>query len=168
MKLKDFRYSKVGGSCHYATNLSVGDYVVITTYGWKSHGEHHLMESIAKGVTIGALFPPLILEGGIGVVGAMGEFGIYAAGQAAVGGVLGGGVAYAMRNTNSNPLGFPDHLKGTTIMPMIGRVTRIDERWWGQPGHDVEVKWFMPDEYGDFSAKTSYHNPSQLFKMKKA
>ena len=165
MKITDFRYVDRAGFNHRA-HVRVGDYVVITKHGYDDHCAHHLIERIATGITIGAVFPPLLIDGGIGVVGAVGEFGIYAGAQAAAGAVAGGGIAYATRN-DTNPLGFPEHLEGTVIMPMIGRVTRIDERWWGQVGHDVEVKWFIPDEYGDMSVKQSYHNPSQLFKMER-
>jgi hypothetical protein len=119
----------------FSGQLSIGNCVQLTNKGAAEHRQHHAKQAVVGAAAItaatGGLAAPAVLGGAVGVAGAFGAVGVGtgAAGAAAGGaaGAAAGGVAAAFG--------------GGPEAGMIGKIIDKKGRWFGQSGHDYEVRW---------------------------
>lgn len=134
--------------------LSTGDVVFLTATGAKEHRTHHTVQATAvvaaaTAVTAGAA-APIAAGGAIGLAGAFGGVGVSSAGLGAAGAAA-GGAAGGMAGAVSTVFGgFPE-------AGFQGTIINKRQRWFGQPGHDYEVKWQ--------DGTTSWHLSKHLQRM---
>lgn len=119
----------------FSPQLNIGYRVRLTREGAAEHRQHHAIKTVATSAAItaatGGAAAPAVLGGAVGVAGAFGAVGVGAgaAGAAAAGaaGAAAGGVAAAFG--------------GGPEAGMIGTIIDKKGRWFGQSGHDYEVRW---------------------------
>ena len=166
-------FDRSHGECntHHLSYCAPKTMVAITPKGLKEHNEHDTTNKLAIGGSVGLALLPVLGIGGIGLVGGgLPAIGATAAEVALVGGGVGfTGGAVTAHNTKMHghkATKTTADAESMKLVNMVGRIINRQERWWGQPGYDVEVKWFTKDADGDSVTTTSWHDPEHLVRMK--
>jgi hypothetical protein len=140
-----------------SSQLSIGDFVVLTKEGAKAHRKYHKDMTIIGGAVAGAVLLPLALPGGflatVGVASAGAGIAVAGGTQAAVGAAGGAGIFSLIK----------DYLENHPEAKAIGIISEINERWFGQSDYDYKVNWL--DENGQRSTLTSSHLGRHLKKI---
>lgn len=111
----------------YVEQFSIGDCVALTPEGAKAHRAHHTTQAAAAAAAVGVVAAPAVLGAGIGIAAAGTAVGVS---SSAAGGVAGGVAGAAAAAFGGSPE------SGTA-----GKIITKRPRWWGQSGHDYEVRW---------------------------
>jgi hypothetical protein len=111
----------------YVEQLSIGDKVMLTSVGAKSHRIHHTKNAVVGAAVATAVAAPAVIGAGIGVAVAGTAVGVS---TGAAGAAIGGAAGAATSAFN----GFPEG-------GLTGQIVKKEKRWWGVSGHDYEVHW---------------------------
>lgn len=157
------------GTHRDASHLRNGTEVAITEEGLKAYNSRRRMKRLGIGATLGLFALPLSIGGGIGLAMGGEAIGIGLLEQAAFGAIAGAGTANATSRKVSGYLRDDKH-KTLTFVDMVGTVVSIQQAWFSENKNakDVQVKWVAADEFGNRTTFTAWHDPSQLFAVKKA
>lgn len=128
----------------YSEQLSIGDFVVLTSEGAREHRQHQAVGAAVATAAVTAVAAPAVIGAGIGVAAAGTAIGVS---TGAAGGVAGGVVGAAVSSV----------LGGSPEGGCKGQIFKKERRWWGQSGFDYEVEW----EDGS----TSWHLSKHLRKV---
>jgi len=157
------------GECnvkHLDTN-----YVAITPEGLREHNQNDLFNKIFIGAGIGIATFATAGLGGVGIIasGIEGGIGLAAGEVVLAGGAIGAttGVATAHHTavTGHKATKTTGSAKAIQLVNMVGWCRSRAQRWWGQPGYDIQVQWKIIDQWGEFKTQTSWHDPEFLVSM---
>ena len=149
-----------GYDCN-ANHLYKGAIVAITRKGLEEHNNYHLGGQLALGAGVGALALPVLFGGGVGLVFGGEAMGLAVGELAVIGGMAGGA---ATKSVTRPTRGHSGSVENVTLINMIGRVKRIETRWFAE-GADAVIEWEALDEDGNRVNTTSYHDPDRLVRL---
>lgn len=148
-----------------ASHLKNGMYVAITEAGLNDHNSHNMWNTIGVCSSIGLVSLPVIIGGGIGLAMGGEAIGLGLAELGIVGGFTGATVGKIVDKPKTGHVVDGKH-ETLSLVDMVGVVVNRSRRWWDQPGHDIEVKWYAKDAQGRPTTFRAWHNPEHLYGLK--
>lgn len=136
----------------------------ITLGGWRRHISHQKTSHRFLGAAFTAPVLLATVGGGIGVVGALGAFGVGAAEQAVAGSVVGALAGNLLPTSTAG--GGAQITSGIRFANLVGYVIRTKQRWFDQQGHDVLISWNGFNEDGKAITFESWHDPDEIYIVK--
>ena len=140
--LKDLSISNIpNGDEKSAAHLNIGMKVAITEEGLRDHNRHNMLNKVAIGSTLGFVALPALIGGGIGLAVGGEAVGLGLAELGVIGSCTGAVVGKVVDKPKTGHAVDSKHVT-LSLVDMVGVVVYRSGRWFDQPGHDVEVKWY--------------------------